>query len=130
MKEVDPEDLSGEEEFEMKAAFGADAVENGEIVELEPDDLEPVPEKEWPMADVLSEGDYIEYETRSGKVICGTVTNVKDYAVEFDRDEERCGIGCGYVAFDAFGGDKGRMLELLRVNGEPVDVEYDPVILD
>lgn len=126
VKEVNPDGLSGEERFEMKAAFGADAVENGDVVRLEESDLKPVQKKRWPMADLLEVDDYIEYETLSGRVICGEVTEVGDYYCEFDRDTEECGVGVGYVAFDSFGGDRGVRLELLRVNGEPRDVSYTP----
>ena len=125
-KQVNPDDLSGEERFEMEAAFGRDAVENGDVVRLEESDLKPVQKKRWPMADLLEVGNYIEYETLSGRVICGEVTEVGAYYVEFDRDTEKCGPGIGYVALDQFGGDRGVQLELLRVDGEDVDVSYEP----
>ena len=113
---------SSEMSREARAAFGEDAT----IIELEESDLKEPDEEKYPMEDLLEEGDYIEYETRSGKIICGTVTEVKSYAFKFNRDKERCGIGCGYTSFSSFGGERGQMLELLTVNGEEVDIQYEP----
>lgn len=45
MKHVDPHELSGEEEGELRAAFCDDAVDNGEIVDLT-DDLLRAAERE------------------------------------------------------------------------------------
>lgn len=130
MHTINPNDLSGEERFEMEAAFGRDALENGEVVQLDPSDLKKPAKKHFPMQDALSEGDYIEYQTRSGKIICGTVTEVKSYGFDFDRDTDRCGIGCGFTGYDGFGGERGTMLEPLTINGESVDVDYEPVIVE
>lgn len=126
MRHFNTSELEGEERFEAEAAFGR----NADLVRLEPWDLVPTKPKKYPIEDVLDEGDYFEYRTRSGKIIAGTVTEVESYAVSFDRDTERCGIGCGYVGFDSFGGDKGLMLELVSVNGESVDVDYEPIVAD
>lgn len=122
---VDPDDLSAEEEYEMKAAFGEDAVENGEVVQIDTDKLEPVPEKKWEMEEVLSEGDTVEIETRSGRLITGDVTEVDSISFKIDPDQQVS----GYYAYSDFGGERGVCLELNKVNGEEVDVEYEPEIV-
>lgn len=125
MKRVNPDNLSGEEEFELKAAFGEEAVESGSIVELEPEDLEPVPEKHYPMEDVLNVGDTVEIETRSGRLLTGEVTEVDTVGFKIDPDQQIA----GYFGYSGFGGERGTMLELNRVNGEEVEVEYEPEII-
>lgn len=130
VKRVDPDELPPEQEHEMKAAFGEEAVENGEIVQLERSDPKEVPDTEYPMEELLEVGDHMEYQTRSGKVISGTVTEVGPAGFYFDRDEEKCGVGSGYEGYDSFGGERGLMLELLTVNGEEVDVQYEAEVVE
>lgn len=98
--------------------FGEDA----DVVELDPDDLEPVPEKHWPMEDLLEPGDWVTVQHRAGNVTTGPVTEVLPYGFKMDP---RNRTTSGFFAYDSFGGERGQQNELLDVNGEPADVDYE-----
>lgn len=129
MKEVNTEDMTVAQEAEMKAAFGEQAVENGDIIELEPDDLaEPTPTR-YPMADEIEVGDHVVIGSKrhDNVIASGTVTEMESYSMTLDPDESDMS---GYFGFDGFGGERGTMFTLEEVNGENVDVEYGEVEVD
>lgn len=125
MRTLTPDDVSGEEAFELAAAFGPDAVENGEIIRLDPDDLVPPPEKHFPMEDLLSEGDWVTVQHLAGNVTTGLVTEVKPYGFAIDV---RNRVATGFFGYESFGGERGLRNELIDLNGEPVDVVYEPEV--
>lgn len=128
MREVDPDNLTGEQEFEMKAAFGADAVENGDIVHLEKEDLAEPTETYYPMARQLEVGDHVVVGSkRHDRVVtAGTIEEMNSYSMTLDVDED-VENGSSYLGFSSFGGDKGSMKTVESVNGEEADVEYGEV---
>lgn len=101
--EIDSDDLSAEEEFELKAAFGEEAVENGDIVRLDTDKLEPVDEPEPPTSfaevdDVESdarveEGDTVTVRFVNGNEWTGECTQTTDdspvYRFRLEGDDPR-----------------------------------------
>lgn len=113
----------GEEKRELEAAFG----EGKDLVELEPEDLEPVPKKEWPMADALEEGDWVTVQHRAGNVTTGPVTEVGSVGFHMDP---RNRTASGYFGYSSFGGERGARNELLDIDGRPADVEYEPEIVE
>lgn len=88
MHELDTDDLSGEAQYELEAAFGRDAVENGNVIELDTDDLDPVDPDEPPASfaevdDVdsdhkVTEGDEVTVRLMSGDVWSGVCTKTTD----------------------------------------------------
>lgn len=123
VKRYNTDDLDdGEERAELVAAFG----EGADLVELEIGDLEPVPKKEWPMADALEEGDWVTIQHRAGNVTTGPVTEVGSVGFHM---EPRNRVGAGYFAYSSFGGERGARNELLDIDGSPADVEYEPEIV-
>lgn len=130
MKEVTPDDLTGEEQFEMEAAFGKDAVRNGDIVQLEPDDLVEPPETRYPMADAIEVGDHLVIGSKrhDRTIKTGVVEEMTEYSMTLDVDPEY--DKSGYSGFNGFGGERGTMFVVEQINGEPVDLEYGEVVVD
>lgn len=127
MKELTPDDLSGEEEFEMKAAFGADAVENGNIVRLEQEDLQSPAETSYPMARQLDVGDHVVIgsERHDKTISAGVIAEMTSYSMTLDLDADQS--GSRYFGFDGFGGDRGLLQTIDSRNGTDVDIEYGEV---
>ena len=119
MKRYNTTDLDdGERKFELEAAFGTDA----DVIELEPDDLVKPDPTEYPMADLLSVGDWVTIQHRAGNVTTGPVTEVKSYGFTIAPKNRTT---AGFFGYDGFGGKYGTRNELIDVNGEAVDVEYE-----
>jgi len=123
MERVNTSEMEGEERYEAEAAFG----ENADLIRLEEDDLEKPPEKEYPMEDALEEGDWVTIQHKAGNVTTGPVTEVKSYGFSMDP---RNRTASGFFGYDDFGGDRGVCNELLDINGQPADVDYEPVIVE
>lgn len=127
MKDITPDDLSSEEEFEMKAAFGADAVENGDIVRLEQADLQSPTETYYPMAHRLNVGDHVVVGSKRHEetIAEGVIKEMTPSSLSLDRDADQ--TGSRYFGFDGFGGEKGLMLTIDQLNGTEADIEYGEV---
>jgi len=123
MEHLNTSDLSGEERFEAEAAFGKDA----DLVRLEPEDLPEPTETRYPMVDALEEGDHVVIGSKrhDNEIASGTIEELTSYSMSLDLDPGSNGVG--YYGFDGFGGERGTMFTLERVNGEDVDVEYGEV---
>lgn len=123
MQHFNVNETSGELRFELEAAFGADA----ELVDLsdELENLDPVTPTEYPMADLLNEGDHVVIGSfRHDDIITsGTITEMNSYSFRLDLDEDATGLS--YFGFDDFGGKYGLRRRLAELNGvvDP-DVDY------
>lgn len=131
MKEIDPDELSGEQEYELRAAFGDEAVDNGEIVELEVgEDLVEPTETYYPMAEQLEVGDHVVIGSKrhDDQIASGVIEEMNGYSMTLDLDDGQ--TGSSYYGFNGFGGERGTMFTIESVNGEDVDVEYGEVEVD
>lgn len=118
--EVDPEDLTAEEQYELAAAFGEDAVENGEIVQIDTDKLEPVETPDYTLKHVLAVGDWVTVHHKAGNVTTGPVTEVDTVGFHMDPRNRTAAGYHGYGDFKCEGSDeRGVQNELLDINGEP-----------
>lgn len=120
MKSYNTRDVSDpEQRYELEAAFG----EGADVIELEPDDLVKPEPTEYPMADLLEVGDWVTIQHLAGNITTGPVTEVKSYGFEM---EPRNRTTSGFFGYDGFGGERGTRNELIDVNGEPVEIDYEP----
>lgn len=99
MKRVNPDEISGEEEYELKAAFGEEAVDNGEIIELEPEkDLVPstasLPRSFADVDEVETDrtvevGDVVTVRFTTGMEFTGECTSTRDYGFTIEGEDPR-----------------------------------------
>lgn len=120
MERVNTDELTGEERFEARAAFGEDT----ELVRLEEDDLEKPPETEYPLADILEVGDWVVIGHPKGDLNCtvGPVTEVKSYGFQIDPQNRTTS---GFFGYDGFGGERGVCNEILDINGKGFDPDIE-----
>ena len=116
MDELNTSELEGEARFEAEAAFGEDA----DLVQLEPDDLEPVETPEYQLKNVLEEGDWVTIQHQAGNVTSGPVEDVDTVGFRIDPQNR---VTSGYFAYSDFKcedtDELGVVNELIDINGEP-----------
>lgn len=120
MKRFNSSDRSGEERYELEAAFGEDA----DLVELEPDDLEPVETPEFPIRHVLEEGDWLTVGHMKGdlNVTTGPVTDVDRLWVKIDPKNRTTTSSVMYGDLERYKDDeRGVLNKILDINGEPAE---------
>lgn len=118
MRHINTSDLSGEERYEAESAFGEDA----DLIELEPDDLEPVETPEYPIRHVLEEGDWLTVQHNSGCVTTGPVYDVDRLWVKIDPRNRTTTDSVMYGDLRRYkDGERGVVNELIDINGRPAD---------
>lgn len=127
MKTLTPDDVSGEEQAELRSAFGAEALENGDIVRLEPGiDLQPVESPDYVLPKVLEAGDWVTLRHGAGNVTTGPVESVDDVGFHFDP---RNRTAAGYMGYSTLGVD-GMDVPLDTPGYEPrshvIDINGEP----
>lgn len=120
VRQLDPDDMTVEQERELRAAYGDEAVDNGRIIELEEEELEEVETPDFKLKYILEEGDWVTVQHQSGNVTTGPVTEVKEVGFNMEPQNR---TASGYFAYGDFKcegtDDRGVVNELIDINGEP-----------
>lgn len=124
VKDVNTDEMSAEEEYELRAAFGDDAVDNGDLIQLEKEDLDPVETPDYRLKYVLEVGDWVTVQHQAGNVTTGPVEEVDTVGFTLDP---RNRVTSGYYGYGDFGIEEGDRAfnQLIDINGEPADRVID-----
>ena len=121
-QELNLDEMPPEQVFELEAAYGKEAVENGDIVQIDTDQLEPVETPKYRLAEVLEEGDWVTIQHRGGNVTSGPVEDVDTVGFTIDPKNRTAAGYFGYGDFVCEGtDDRGVVNEIIDINGEPAD---------
>lgn len=119
MKEVDKDDLTPEERYELEAAFGDD-VES--VIQLEKEDLEPVETPDYPIRHVLEEGDWLTVQHKAGNVTTGPVKEVDRLWVKIEPKNRVTTDSIMYGDLERYSSDnRGVVNTLIDINGRNPD---------
>lgn len=120
--ELTEDDVSAEQKVEIEAAYGEDALENGDVVEIDTDALEPAESPEFVLPGVLQPDDWVTIQHKGGNVTTGPVTEVDSVGFTMDPRNRTTSGYFGYGDFVCEGTDeRGVVNELLDINGEPAE---------